>query len=156
MGTCLVGGIEQQCKPDSKACGIMPLMPQGCCQQNQHLYASSSKLLLSGFPDIRISGYPDIRTSGYPHFRTSGYPDIGYPDIHISGHPDVRISEKSGINKSRFRKWQDMQFMQHSGCFIGTRSQFLQLRPNALRKKKIELSLSLNASESNNFVRKPA
>ena len=74
------------------------------------------------YPDFGISGYSEIRISGYPDIRTTGYPDIrtiGHPDIRISGHPDVQISGKSVVNKSRFRKWQDMQYMQHCGCFIG-------------------------------------
>ena len=54
------------------------------------------------------------RTSGFPKIRK-----IGYPEIPMSGCPDVRISGKSEVNKSRFRKCQDMQYMQHFRCFIG-------------------------------------
>ena len=46
------------------------------------------------------------RTSGFPEIRK-----IRYPEIQISGGTDARISGKSEVNKSRFRKWQDMQYM---------------------------------------------
>ena len=69
--------------------GLMPLMPQGGCEQNEHLREISSKLLLSGIPEIRTSRNADIWTSGYPDIRISGY-----PDILISGFTDIRISGK--------------------------------------------------------------
>ena len=103
----------------SLTCGIMRLMPREFDQQNHHLRASSSKLLLHGFPvfgksgnprsgnsDTRISGNPDFRISGNPDIRTSGYPEIRiseYPDIRISGNPDIRISGYPDIGISGYR-----------------------------------------------------